>query len=197
VTTFVAMEYIIEQDNPCDMEAPTGCIPTQFDSLQSIHINECNTTQLDIMVPIFTATIMRLRGGAGDANKDSKFNDIPYLTNINFKWNGLPTFDFDEKILFPLQNGLGSIALHKATLLDTALQKDPGGLLGVPTTGAAPSNTLDEHNQRVRKLFCCLMNYIDAGHNMVDNAATIFAASPSESLTILFALFLPTVSSVW
>ena len=144
------------------MEAPTGCIPTQFDSLQSIHINECNTTQLDIMVPIFTATIMRLRGGAGDANKDSKFNDIPYLTNINFKWNGLPTFDFDEKILFPLQNGLGSIALHKATLLDTALQKDPGGLLGVPTTGAAPSNTLDEHNQRVRKLFCCLMNYIDA-----------------------------------
>ena len=76
------------------------------------------------MVPIFTVTTMRLRGGAGDANKDSKYNDVLYLTNINFKWNGLPTFDFDEKILFPLQNGLGSIALHKATLLDTALQKD-------------------------------------------------------------------------
>ena len=93
------------------MEAPRGCIPTQLDFSHSIHIHECNATQIDIMVPIFTVThesmnfTMRLRGGAGDANKDSKYNDIPYLTNINFKWNGLPTFDFDEKILFPLGPG--------------------------------------------------------------------------------------------
>ena len=44
--------------------------------------------------------ILRLKGGAGgDPNNDSKFNEIPYLSKMNFMWNGLPCLDFDEKIL--------------------------------------------------------------------------------------------------
>ena len=52
------------------------------------------------------SSTLRLRGGMTDREKlqfisnDSKFNEIPYLTNIRFLWNGLPTIDFIIKIMY-------------------------------------------------------------------------------------------------
>ena len=66
---------------------------------------------------------LRLRG-SGDPNNDSKFNDIPYLTNMRFEWDGLPCLDFGEKILNPLNNGLGSMNVKGATLLETVQERD-------------------------------------------------------------------------
>ena len=42
--------------------------------------------------------VLRMRGGAGgNMNVDSKFNEIPYLSKMNFMWNRLPCLDFGEK----------------------------------------------------------------------------------------------------
>ena len=62
--------------------------------------------------------------------------------------------------MYPLNMGLGSYSLKDATLLQTALMKDPGGRLGIPNFATASPKILDEHKERVEKLFCCLMNYI-------------------------------------
>ena len=73
--------------------------------------------------------------------------------------------DFIEKIMYPLNMGLGSVSLGKpgrtATLLVTAKRRDPGGLRGNPTSATAPADIVFEHNERVDRLFCCIMNYID------------------------------------
>ena len=49
---------------------------------------------------------LKLRGGGGDVNHDKSYNQIPYLNNIAFEWNGLPSIDFNERVLYPLNNGL-------------------------------------------------------------------------------------------
>ena len=109
-----------------------------------------------------TIQTYRLRGGG---NEDKNRHEIPYLTNIKFQWNGLPMLDFIEKIIYPLNMGLGSFSMGKpgrtATLLITAKRRDPGGLFGVPTTATAPADIKFEHDERVERLFCCIMNYID------------------------------------
>jgi hypothetical protein len=106
--------------------------------------------------------MLNLRGGG---NEDKNRHEIPYLTNIKFQWNGLPMIDFIEKIIYPLNMGLGSFSMGKpgrtATLLITAKKRDPGGLFGVPTTATAPADIKFEHGERVERLFCCIMNYID------------------------------------
>ena len=55
----------------------------------------------------YTFHSLRLRGGARDnPNEDSKNNDIPYLTKANFSWDGLPCFEFIERVMYPIDNGL-------------------------------------------------------------------------------------------
>ena len=44
-------------------------------------------------------TPLRLRGGAGDPSSDKSFNEIPYLSNIRFEWDGLPSIDFQKRVL--------------------------------------------------------------------------------------------------
>ena len=63
--------------------------------------------------------------------------------------------------MYPLNNGLGSVTLNGDTLLSTAYRKDKGGTYGTPTTSAADSTTTKDHQLRVQKLFCCILNYID------------------------------------
>ena len=77
-------------------------------------------------------SVLRIRGAGSDPNTDSKFNDIPYLTKMNFMWNGLPCIDFDEKVLNMLNNGLGSLNIKGGTLLSTVRRSDPGGIFGNP-----------------------------------------------------------------
>ena len=105
--------------------------------------------------------MLRLRGAGDNANVDSKFNEIPYLSKMNFMWNGLPCLDFGEKVLNMLNNGLGSMNIKNGTLLATIRRTDPGGVLGNPPRAAAPPDIVEESNQRNLKAFCCLLNYID------------------------------------
>ena len=105
--------------------------------------------------------MLRLRGAGDNANVDSKFNEIPYLSKMNFMWNGLPCLDFGEKVLNLLNNGLGSMNIKSGTLLATIRRTDPGGVLGNPPRAAAPPDVVEESNQRNLKAFCCLLNYID------------------------------------
>jgi len=48
---------------------------------------------------------------------DSKSNDVPYLTKINFMRDGLPKMDFNETVMYPLNAGLTSISLKNGHLL--------------------------------------------------------------------------------
>ena len=68
--------------------------------------------------------------------------------------------DFNEKVLFLLQNGLGSMMSNGGTLLQTVRQTDPGGVLGNPARAVAPQRVIDESIARNRKAFSCIMNYI-------------------------------------
>ena len=50
---------------------------------------------------IYDCGFIRLRGG-GPGNypsSDKNYNDIPYLTNIRFMWNGEPCLNFVERIM--------------------------------------------------------------------------------------------------
>ena len=125
---------------------------------------------MPLLMDIHTTSInsLRLRGGGGDANSSKDYNQIPYLTNMNFKWNGLPCIDFQERVLYPLNNGLGSVLCNGATLLATCKRSDPGAIHGTPSTAAAAALTAagdssveDDHKLRVIRAFCCLLNYID------------------------------------
>ena len=104
---------------------------------------------------------LRVRGGGNnDMNNDSKYNDIPALTKLNFQWNGLPCIDFDERVLNVLNAGLGSISSDGDTLLDTCLQVDAGGVLGAPPRAAASAKTVQKSMKRNKRAFACILNYI-------------------------------------
>ena len=73
---------------------------------------------------------VRIRGGAPDnPNADEKTNEIPYLKDSRFFWNGLPCIDFIEVVMFPLENGLASMSVKGYSLLDAINRTDAGGVL--------------------------------------------------------------------
>lgn len=105
--------------------------------------------------------LVRIRGGGGDdINNDSKFNDIPALTRLNFMWNGLPCIDFDENVLNIFDAGLGSISSDGDTLLDTVNRTDAGGVLGAPPRAAASAAIVRKSDNRNKRAFSCILNYI-------------------------------------
>jgi hypothetical protein len=112
------------------------------------------------------SNVLRVRGGTNDPNSDKRFNEIPYLSNIRFEWDGLPTIDFQERVMNQLDNGLGSILQSGATLLATVNEVDPGGRLGNPLRAGAPQATIDESYLRNNKAFCCMLNYINPKSNV-------------------------------
>ena len=101
---------------------------------------------LEMLIQLDVA--LRLRGGSPDANNDSKHNEIPYLSNMRFMWSGLPSIDFQDLVMNPLNNGLGSMNIKGGTLLQTANNNDPGGVLGNPPRAAAPAPIIEESIQR-------------------------------------------------
>ena len=116
------------------------------------------------------SSVIRIRGGAPHyehVNNEKHFNEIPYLTNIKFLWNGRPCIDFNLKVMFQIDNGLGSVTVGNNTLLSTAKLTDEGGVLGNPSAAACAvmgddgDNIMKLHIVRVHKLFACLLNYID------------------------------------
>ena len=118
---------------------------------------------------------IRARGGmpqgmnedAYYVNQDSKFNDIPILTAMRFLWNGIPQIDFMTKVVYPLNNGLGSMLVGNSNLLQCAQFTDEGGPLGNPNhavalalEAAGDDTVIKNHRLRKIKLFHCLLNYI-------------------------------------
>ena len=103
---------------------------------------------------------LRLRGKGDDVNNDSKHHDIPYLTNIKFRWDGLPCIDFRERVLHILENGLGTTLAGGGTLLQTVLETDPGGRLGNPARAVATIDEVKHSMARNVKAFSCICNYM-------------------------------------
>ena len=122
--------------NRRDMEPPDECV--QKSRLWLVDLDPNIAMDMLLASRLQNSKLLRLRG-AGDPNpnQDSKFNEIPYLSKMNFTWNGLPCIDFDEKILNILNNGLGSMNIKGGTLLQTVRRTDPGGLNGNPPRAAA------------------------------------------------------------
>ena len=104
-------------------------------------------------------TAMRLRGGMDTFDKQA--NDIPFLTRVKFQWDGQPKIHFQETVMYQLNAGLGSVTLKNDSLFDTAVQRDAGGIFGVPPRAAAPANILAENQARIHKLFHCLCCYMN------------------------------------
>ena len=102
---------------------------------------------------------LRLRGGMDNPSLDEKSNEVPYLKNIKFFWNGLPCIDFSENIMFPLENGLASITVKGYSLLDACRQTDAGGVLGNPARAFAQPDVVAESIGRNHKAFAVILNY--------------------------------------
>ena len=80
-------------------------------------------------------------------------------------WDGIPSPYFIESFYQPLQNALGGVSENGHTLLVTAFDNDAGGLgpNAVPNYAVATAQVRAQHDNRVRRLFSCIMNYILAG----------------------------------
>ena len=76
----------------------------------TIHLSVYEQNSIPTCDVVYTLQILNLRGGGPE---DKNRNEISYLTNIKFQWNGLPMIDFIEKIIYPLNMGLGSVSLGK------------------------------------------------------------------------------------
>lgn len=106
-------------------------------------------------------TSIRIRGGTSEnPNADEKSNEIPYLRDSKFFWNGLPCIDFIEIVMFPLENGLASMSVKGYSLLDAVNQTDAGGILGNPARAIAPAGITAESVHRNKKAFACILNYV-------------------------------------
>lgn len=115
--------------------------------------------------PIIIHRCIRLRGGVGPREvSDKEQNKIPYLSERQFRWNGQPQVDAQYTVIIPLNLGLGSISDKGWTLLDTARQKDAGGVFGNPSRAVAlitNPQLVEESKARNRRLFCSILTYID------------------------------------
>ena len=121
------MEYAYDSRN---MEPPRGITyaQTKSDSIAYTiaSIFEANSNNIDHGVLWFVLSIhgyqaLRLRGAGDDFSRDNKYNEISYLTNTRFMWNGLPSIDHLENVVYPLQNGLGTVIMDGSSLLEAAI----------------------------------------------------------------------------
>ena len=175
-------DTIIEYTTPIiDLTAQHGATRRglTLDMIMDLTVIHMSNHDMAIITIEHKKLSLRLRG-SGDPNNDSKFNDIPYLTNMRFEWDGLPCLDFGEKILNPLNNGLGSMNVKGATLLETVQERDPGGRLGNPPRAAAPPDVLDENRQRIVKAFSCILNYMNIHSEMYKMFMRDFGNPPNS-----------------
>ena len=105
--------------------------------------------------------VMRVRGGTPNPTPaDKNYHQVPYWDASKYEITGMATWDFDEKIKFPLDLGLQSISQDKDTLLRTVMCIDAGGLFGNPRRAVAPANIVDESDKRNQRAFACIMYYV-------------------------------------
>ena len=143
--------------NRRDMEPPDA-FSTRSEFTQYKFIG-CSCLMIMLIQKSTKSTTLRLKGGG--ENDDTRFNVIPNLTDKKFMWNGLPCIDFHENVLYPLQNGLGSILHEKSTLLQTVEEVDEGGVRGNPPRAIADEKTINASVLRNTKAYSCILNYID------------------------------------
>ena len=138
------------------MEAPRGSA-----SYFSLMINHFGLSRMHITGIMAKPQPLRLRGGTNiHPNDDPKKNDVPFLTKMNFSWDGLPCIDFIERIMYPVQNGLATVSFGSDTLLRAVKQVDKGGTLGNPPRSAGGADA-ENSITRCERAFSCIMNYID------------------------------------
>lgn len=122
---------------------------------------------------------LRMRGAGGDANVDKHSNEIPYLSKMNYLWNGYPSIDHDENVMQPLRNGLGTMYMRgkasSRTLLATVERKDPGGVIGTPPRAAAPQDVIEDSDLANVRAFSCITNYINPKSYVYHLYITLFS----------------------
>lgn len=170
--------------NRRDMEPPDE------NMVNCVLIDDNIAMQAILHMPILfkPVIVLRLRGSGNNPNHDRTYNDIPYLTQRNFQWNGLPTIDFNEKVLNLLNNGLGSVSIKSGTLLSTVRETDPGGRLGNPMRAVAPQAIIDESMQRNEKAFACIMNYLNPNSELYKQFMRDFQTDGIAVYTVILAV---------
>ena len=78
-------------------------------------------------------------------------------------WDGLPSPDFMESFFNVLSSSLGSISENGSTLLATALRRDAGGIgmQANPHFNVATAQVRSQSANRNKRLFSCILNYIN------------------------------------
>ena len=126
------------------------------------------TVYVGIPIGLFTYipySFVRIRGGGFERLHEKEYYNIPKLTQLGFKWNGLPMPFFVEKVKFPLDMGLGSVIQDRYSLLANCQNRDPAapGPLAPAGMGfaVATPKMVEERDLRSERSFCCILNYID------------------------------------
>ena len=108
---------------------------------------------------------LRMRGAGGDSNVDKHSNDIPYLSKMNYLWNGYPSIEHDENVMQPLKNGLGTMYMRgkssSRTMFATVERNDPGGVFGNPSRAVASQDVVEDSDLANVRAFSCITNYIN------------------------------------
>ena len=140
--------------------------PLRFKEIATMHIlDEHHILLKSIKLYSIVPTMIRVRGAGFERLHDKEYSNIPKLTQMNFKWNGLPMPFFQERIMYILDMGLGSVLQKDYSLLANVQNRDagaPGPLapVGLGAAVATPQIASDRASRNERS-FCCILNYID------------------------------------
>ena len=97
---------------------------------------------------------------AVNPNVQKDYAELPAMGKAS--WNGIPSTDFLEKFFEPLCMALGSVSENANTLLATAYTNDAGGIgpRANPHYNAVSAQIRNQSQNRINRLFACVMNYI-------------------------------------
>ena len=148
---------------------PTNLCLTDFYYAAATSYDDPFTTAMT--APASSHSTVRLRGGSPEllTQFDGNLFSVASLDQKHFRWNGLPSVEFNENIIAPFRAGLMQVGDKHATVWQTANRVDPGGTRGNPAAAAlnpaipADALIIAEHNLRVMKLFGIICNYTFSG----------------------------------
>ena len=90
--------------------------------------------------------------------------DYDIVPGMKIVWDGIPINEFVEEFMRPLDMGLGQIVQDGFSLLSCIRGSDAAGynpLTAQPHFAVANAQQRNQHNERNRRAFACIMNRID------------------------------------
>ena len=90
--------------------------------------------------------------------------DYDIVPGMKIVWDGIPINEFVEEFMRPLDMGLGQIVQDGFSLLSCIRGSDAAGynpLTAQPQFAVANAQQRNQHNERNRRAFACIMNRID------------------------------------